>query len=334
RWIKLLSDYECDLKYHSGKANVVADALSRKERVKPRQVHAMSMTIHSKIKTKILEAQREAAKDLTAPAEWLQGLDTQFEKRGDGGIYFVERIWIPLVGGIRKLIMDEAHTSKLSKSAHFIAIREDFKIESWDTHLSLVEFYYNNIYHKSIKCAPFEALYRRKCRSLMIWAEVGESQLIRPEIVQETKEKIMQIKERLKMTRDRQKSYADKRRKPLEFKVGDHVLLKVSPWKGVKCLADSDLQVPLEEIKVDDKLYFMEEPIEIVDRQVKKLKRSWILIVKVKENQEKDKIRSKPDKKGKRGEAGRSLKHLQWVEEEKLNKMQKEGPKMQKPYKL
>ncbi|GJY67510.1 putative reverse transcriptase domain-containing protein [Tanacetum coccineum] len=80
---------------------------------------------------------------------------------------------------------------------------------SWDTHLPLVEFSYNNSYHKSIKCAPFKALYGLKCRSPVIWAEVGESQLIRPEIVQETTKKIMQIKERLKTARDRQKSYVD-----------------------------------------------------------------------------------------------------------------------------
>ncbi|GJT73165.1 putative reverse transcriptase domain-containing protein [Tanacetum coccineum] len=104
---------------------------------------------------------------------------------------------------------------------------------SWDTHLSLVEFSNNNSYHTSVKCAPFEALYGQKCRSPVIWTEVGESQLIGPEIMQETTEKIVQIKERLKMARSRQKSYADKRRKPLEFQVGDRVLLKVSPWKGV-----------------------------------------------------------------------------------------------------
>ncbi|GKC96493.1 putative reverse transcriptase domain-containing protein, partial [Tanacetum coccineum] len=104
---------------------------------------------------------------------------------------------------------------------------------SWDTHLPLIEFSYNNSYHTSIKCAPFEALYRRKCRSPVIWTVVGESQLIGPEIVQETTEKIVQIRERLKTARSRQKSNADKRRKPLEFKVGDRVLLRVSPWKGV-----------------------------------------------------------------------------------------------------
>ncbi|GKF36414.1 hypothetical protein Tco_0113172, partial [Tanacetum coccineum] len=83
------------------------------------------------------------------------------------------------------------------------------------------------------RCAPFEALYGRKCRSPVIWTEVGESQLIGLEIVQETTKKIFQIKERLKTARSRQKSYADKRRKPLKFEVGDRVLLKVSPWKGV-----------------------------------------------------------------------------------------------------
>ncbi|GJS48097.1 putative reverse transcriptase domain-containing protein [Tanacetum coccineum] len=104
---------------------------------------------------------------------------------------------------------------------------------NWDTHLQLAEFSYNNSYHTSVKCAPFESLYGRKCRMPMAWAEVGESQLIGPDIVQETTVKIVQIKERLKTARDRQKSYADNRRKPLEFSVGDKVLLKVSHWKGV-----------------------------------------------------------------------------------------------------
>ncbi|GJT73856.1 putative reverse transcriptase domain-containing protein [Tanacetum coccineum] len=89
---------------------------------------------------------------------------------------------------------------------------------SWDTHLPLAEFSYNNSYHSSIRCAPFEALYGRKCRLLVLWAEIGESSLIRPELVQETTDKVVLIKEKLKATRDRQKSYADNRRKPLEFK--------------------------------------------------------------------------------------------------------------------
>ncbi|GJS70240.1 putative reverse transcriptase domain-containing protein, partial [Tanacetum coccineum] len=104
---------------------------------------------------------------------------------------------------------------------------------SWDVHLPLVEFSYNNSYHSIVRCASFEALYGRKCRSPILWAEVGDVQLIGPELVQETTEKISHIKDRLKAARDSQKCYADKRRKPLEFSVGGYVLLKVSPWKGV-----------------------------------------------------------------------------------------------------
>ncbi|KAJ0911154.1 putative nucleotidyltransferase, Ribonuclease H [Helianthus annuus] len=104
---------------------------------------------------------------------------------------------------------------------------------SWDKNLPLIEFSYNNSYHTSIKAAPFEALYGRKCRSPICWAEVGDVQLSGPEIVFETTDKIVQIRDRLKAARDRQKSYADPKRKDFHFDVGDKVLLKVSPWKGV-----------------------------------------------------------------------------------------------------
>ncbi|GJT96914.1 retrotransposon protein, putative, ty3-gypsy subclass [Tanacetum coccineum] len=103
----------------------------------------------------------------------------------------------------------------------------------WDRHLPLVEFSYNNSYHTSIKAALFEALYGRKCRSPVCWAEVGETQLVGPEIIHETTEKIFKIRDRMQAARDRQKSYADKRRMPLEFEVRDKVMLKVAPWKGV-----------------------------------------------------------------------------------------------------
>ncbi|GJZ17393.1 putative reverse transcriptase domain-containing protein [Tanacetum coccineum] len=105
--------------------------------------------------------------------------------------------------------------------------------KGWDRYLPLVEFSYNNSFHTSIKAALFEALYGHKCRSPIYWAKIGDSQLTEPEIIHETTEKIVQIKSRIKAARDRQKSYADVRRKPLEFQVGDKVMLKVSPWKGV-----------------------------------------------------------------------------------------------------
>nr|GFC26860.1 reverse transcriptase domain-containing protein [Tanacetum cinerariifolium] len=108
----------------------------------------------------------------------------------------------------------------------------DFR-KGWVNHLPLVNFSYNNSYHASIKAAPFEALYGRKCRSPVFWTKVGEAQILGPELIQETTEKIIQIKQRMQAARDMQKSYAHLKRKPMEFQVGDKVMLKVSPWKGV-----------------------------------------------------------------------------------------------------
>ncbi|GJS64432.1 putative reverse transcriptase domain-containing protein [Tanacetum coccineum] len=205
--------------------------------------------------------------------------------------------------------------------------------KGWEKLLPLVEFSYNNSYHASIKVAPFEALYGRKCRSLVCWAKVGDVQLTGPEIIHETTEKIVQIRQRLQAAIDRQRSYANKRRKPLEFQVRDRVMLKVSPHKGVirfgkrgklnpryigpfkilerigpveyklelpeeltnvhstfhisnlkKCLSDESLVIPMKELRLDDTLNFVEEPVEIMDREVKQLKQSRISIVKVRWN--------------------------------------------------
>ena len=104
---------------------------------------------------------------------------------------------------------------------------------SWDTHLALMEFAYNNSYQASIEMAPFEALYGRKCRTPVCWDEVGERSLVDPELVQITSEKVKVVRDNLKIARDRQKSYADNRRRDLQFEIGDRVFLKISPWKGV-----------------------------------------------------------------------------------------------------
>nr|GEX09891.1 putative reverse transcriptase domain, ribonuclease H-like domain, aspartic peptidase domain protein [Tanacetum cinerariifolium] len=202
--------------------------------------------------------------------------------------------------------------------------------KGWVNHFPLVELSYNNSYHVTIKATPFEALYGRKCRSPVCWTEVGEAQVLGPELIQETTEKIVQIKQRMQAARDRQKTYAELRRKPMEFQVGDKAMLKVLPWKGVvrfvkreklnpryvgpfkvlervrdvsykpdlpeelsrvhntfhvsnlkKCHADEPLAVPLDGLHFDDKLHFVEEPVDIMDHKVKRLKQSRIPLVKV-----------------------------------------------------
>ena len=115
---------------------------------------------------------------------------------------------------------------------------------SWEEHLPLVEFTYNNSYHASIQMAPYEALYGRPCRSPICWTEVGESSITGPDLIRDTSEKVSLIRQRLLMTQSRQKSYADVRRQPLEFEVGDHVFLKVMPKKGVVWFGKRDKLSP------------------------------------------------------------------------------------------
>nr|GEX16140.1 reverse transcriptase domain-containing protein [Tanacetum cinerariifolium] len=163
--------------YHPQTDGQIADALSRKERVKPRRVRAMAMTIQSGVKKVISVAQGEASKVENVTAEMLCGQDQQMERKKDESLYFIDRIWVS---------------------------------------------------------------------SLVLWAEIRGSSLIAPELLQEMTDKVVLIKEKLKA-----------------------------------CLADANLHVPLDKIKIDKTLHFVEEPVEIMDREVKTLKRSKILIVKV-----------------------------------------------------
>ncbi|GJQ91448.1 putative reverse transcriptase domain-containing protein [Tanacetum coccineum] len=180
RWIELFSDFDSEIRYHPRKENVVAEALS------------------------------EASKVENATAKMLRGLDQLMERKEDGGT-----------------LLDMSttyHPQKDGQSERTIQTLEDMLRAcvidfggSWDVHLPSFEFSINNSYHSSIRCAPFKALYERKCRSPVLWAGISESRLIGPELVQETTDKVVLIKEKLQATRDRQKSYADNRRKLLEF---------------------------------------------------------------------------------------------------------------------
>ncbi|GJZ53214.1 putative reverse transcriptase domain-containing protein [Tanacetum coccineum] len=214
RWIELFSDYDCEIRYHPGKANVVADALSRKERVKPKRVRAMNMTLQSRV-SRIDMASR----------------------RSDGTLYYLDRIWVPLKGEVRTLIMDEAHKSKYSVHPGADKMYYDLRDRYWwpgnsmqealGTRLDMSTAYHPHTDGQSEHTIQTLEDMLRACILDFrgIWdvhlplAKVGEGQLIGPELVQETTKKISRIKDRLKVVRDCHKSYVNKRRKPLEFSV-------------------------------------------------------------------------------------------------------------------
>nr|GEV72734.1 hypothetical protein [Tanacetum cinerariifolium] len=357
----------------SSEANVVADALSRKERVKPKRVKAMNMTLQLSIKDKILAAQKEVVDESTGLQKahksrysihlgadkmyydlrdmyWWPGmkkdvavyvskcltcLKVKAEHQRPSGLLQQPKI---LDWKWERFAMDFVtkfpRTSSghdtiwvivdlLTKSAHYLPMREIYKMDrlasfdsrldmstayhpradslsertiqtledmlracvldlrgSWDVHLSLVEFSYNNSYHSSVICAPLEEFYGRKCRSPIIWVEVGEGMVrfgkkgkLVPRFVGpfEITKRIGPVAYRLRL--------------PEELN-GVHDMFHMSNLK--KCLADPTLQVPLDEIQVDVELNFVEEPVEILKREFKKLKRSRISTVKVRWNSKRD----------------------------------------------
>nr|GFA78872.1 putative reverse transcriptase domain-containing protein [Tanacetum cinerariifolium] len=332
RWIELLSDYDCEIGYHSGKGNVVADALSRKDGELFR-VRSLVMTVHTNLPEKILEAQTKAMKEENVKAKNL-GSDKMYQdlkkfywwpnmkadiatfvskcltcaklylkeivcRHGvpmsiisDRDSLFTTRFWETLQKnlGTQLNLSTVYHPEMDGQSERMIQTLEDMLRactigfgNSWDRHIPLVEFSYNNNYHASINAAPFEAFYGRKCRSPVCWSDKvmlkvspwkgvirfgkrGKLSLryIRPfEII----ERIGTVAYKLEL---------------LEKLHGIHNMFHVSNLK--KCLADGNLVILLKEVQLDDKLHFIEEPMEIMDREVKQLKQSQIPIVKVRWN--------------------------------------------------
>nr|GEY22718.1 hypothetical protein [Tanacetum cinerariifolium] len=302
RWIDLLSDYDCEIQYHPGKVNVVADALSQKERDKPLCVRALMMTVYNDLPKQVREAQGlvmheshnskysihprsdKMYHDLK-PLYWWPNMKADIATLEIGKDYYGFCEWIAenaewpfyvkILEIASKSVRDgfgyeyrlppqtdgqsERTIQTLEDMLHACVI--DFG-SSWNRYMPLVEFSYNNSYHASIKAAPYEASYGRKCRS---------------------------------------PSYADRRAKPLEFEVVDMILLKSwscsytlelpEGFKGIhntfhvsnlkKYLAKGDIVVSMNEIQLDDKLHMIEELVEVVDREVKQLKQSRTPIVKV-----------------------------------------------------
>nr|GEX29122.1 retrotransposon protein, putative, Ty3-gypsy subclass [Tanacetum cinerariifolium] len=283
-WLELLSDYDCKIRYHPEKANVVADALSRKEQNKPLWVRALVMTIEKPRKEKL-------------------------EPRLDETMCLNNQSWLPRYGDLSTLIMYESHKLKYSVHLDFDKMYQDMKqLYWWPKKKADVATYVS----KCLMCLKVKAEHQKPsgllCRSLVCWAEVEDAQLTDPELVHETIDNIVQIKQRFQAARDRQKSYADVRRKPLELQVGDRVMLKVLAKVGTvayilelpqllsrvhstfcisnlkKWLSNEPLVIPLDEIHIDDKLRFVEEPMKIMNREVKRLKQSRIPIIKVRWN--------------------------------------------------
>nr|GEX01103.1 hypothetical protein [Tanacetum cinerariifolium] len=328
--IELFSDYDCEIRCHPGKANVVADALSRKKRVKSKRVRAMNMTLQSIIKGKILAAQKVASDEA---AKIQRGIDEQIERRSDGALYYLDRICVLLKGDVRTLIMDEAHKSKYSVHPGVDKMYYDLRDMDWLARLYLNEIVVRHgvlisiIYDRNSRFTSRfwqsmqEALGPRLDMSTAYhpqtdgqseptiqtleymlgacvldfggsWdvhlplAEVGEGQLIGPKLVQETTEKISQIKDRLKAAQRCGTLWEEReistrfigpfeiierigpvayRLRLLEDLNGVHDTFYVSNLK--KCLADPTLRLPLDEIQVDAKLNFVEEPVEILKRE-------------------------------------------------------------------
>ncbi|XP_071687610.1 uncharacterized protein [Rutidosis leptorrhynchoides] len=258
RWQELIKDYDHEIRYHPGKANLVADALSRKKFTD--NVKFMRIEIVSDLIDLLKIAQLEALKDEHLKSEILvkRIVDLIDDSRGLKTLKLQENL------GTRVNLSTTYHPQTDGQSECTIQTLEDTLracvLEyggSWDSHLPLIEFAYNNSYHSSIGMPPYEMLYGRRCRMPTCWLESREKQFVGPEIVQLTAEKVAIAREKLKAARDRQNMYADPRRRPVIFTVGEQIL-------------------PLQDLKVDMNKKLVEEPVRIVDKKITKLQHKQI----------------------------------------------------------
>ncbi|GJX04006.1 hypothetical protein Tco_0189922 [Tanacetum coccineum] len=351
RWLELLADYDCKIRYHPRKANIVADALSQKEQIEPLRVRALVMTLHPNLPSQTLKAQTEAIKEENIEVENLRGMDKAFKIHPDGTRCIKNRSWLPLFGDLRDLIMHEVKAECQKPSV--LLIQPEIPTWKWeritmDFVTKLTKYTRSDMsnlviphqiwqsnevlcYH-GVLSITFEA-FLDEVSFTYLWAKLEMYQLTGPGSIHETLKDCTNSDNACKCKRRQRELWHYKAKKPLEFQVGDRVMLKVSPRKGVirfgkrgklnpwyigpfkildrvgpvayrlelpeelsnvhstfhvsnlkKCISDESLVIPMKELWPDDKLNFVEEPIEIMDREVKQLRQSPIHIVKVRWN--------------------------------------------------
>ncbi|GJW43403.1 putative reverse transcriptase domain-containing protein [Tanacetum coccineum] len=231
RRLELLSNYDCEFRYHPGKANAVADALSRKELIKPLRVRALVMTNSLNLPVQILNAQVEARKEENIEPKFLGGMIINLKTRADGTLCLKNRSWIPCFGDLRTLIMHESHKSKYSIYPRSDKMYQDLKkLYWWPNMKAEIATYTDGQSERTIQ--TLEDMLRACVIDFGKGWDTHLPLLIGPEIIHETTEKIIQVKKRIQAARNRQKSYADKRRKPLEFQAEEKVMLKYRHGKG------------------------------------------------------------------------------------------------------
>nr|GEW30367.1 putative reverse transcriptase domain-containing protein [Tanacetum cinerariifolium] len=263
RWLELLSDYDCKIRYHPGKANVVADALSRKERIKLVRVRALVMTIGLNLPKQILSAQSEAKKEENFIIEDMHGMINKHEPRADRTLCLNNWSWISYYGDLRALIMNESHKSKYSLHPGSNKMYQDLKKLHWWPNMKAEIATHVN---KCLTCAKVKAEYQKPFGFQdTIWVIIDrltKSAHFLPMREDDSMEKL---------TRQYLKEVVSRHGVPVSI-ISDHDSSTFHVSNLKKCMSDETLAIPLDEIQIDDKLYFIEEPVEIMDREIKRLK--------------------------------------------------------------